>query len=441
MLLMYRRSGMATRVFIRNFGCTANLADGEVLAGCLAQAGFELVAAEALADVVVYNSCAVKGPTENRVVDALQRVPASKKVVVAGCLPQVSFERLQREVRFDGVVGAGVGCGVVDVVRRVVAGEHVVELQNANVALSSLELPRIRLSRVVSLVPVGSGCLGSCAYCCVVHARGRLRSYRVDEVVERVRGDVAGGAKEVWLTSQDVACYGLDIGSNVARLLQAVCAVEGEFRVRVGMMTPNILQPFLDELVETYRNAKVFKFVHLPVQSGDDGVLAKMRRFYTAAEFRAMVATFRAVFPDLTLSTDVICGFPGESALAIENTLNLLREVKPDVVNVSKFFARPKTAAWEMRDEAVERGEIKRRSTETAALAKQLALGRNQRWVSWSGEILVDEKGKVAGSWVGRNFAYKPIAVKCEADLLGKTVQVKIVKGFSTHLLGQIKQP
>jgi threonylcarbamoyladenosine tRNA methylthiotransferase CDKAL1 len=438
---MYRRSGMATRVFIRNFGCTANLADGEVLAGCLAQAGFELVAAEALADVVVYNSCAVKGPTENRVLDALQHVPSGKKVVVAGCLPSVNFERLAREVLFDGVVGAGVGCGVVDVVRRVAAGEHVVQLQDANTVLPGLGLPRVRLSRVVSLVPVGSGCLGSCAYCCVVHARGRLRSYSVQEVVERVRTDVAAGAREIWLTSQDMACYGLDKGTNLVRLLQAVCAVEGDFRVRVGMMTPNILKPFLGELLETYRSEKVFKFAHLPIQSGDDGVLKRMRRFYTAAEFRNVVDAFRAAFPDVTLSTDVICGFPGESDAAFENTLKLLREVKPDVVNVSKFFARPKTAAWEMREEAVERGEIKRRSTEAATLAKQLALERNQRWVGWSGEILVDEKGKVAGSWVGRNFAYKPIAVKSEEDLLGKTVHVKVVKAFSTHLQGQIVQP
>jgi threonylcarbamoyladenosine tRNA methylthiotransferase CDKAL1 len=440
MLHMYRRSSMAIRVFIRSFGCTANLADGEVLAGCLAAAGFELAACESLADVVVYNSCAVKGPTENRVIDALQRVPMDKRVVVAGCLPAVSFERLQREVRFDGVVGAGVGCGVVDVVRRVVAGEHVVELQQ-EAKLPRLLLPRVRLSRVVSLVPVGSGCLGSCAYCCVVHARGRLRSYSVDEIMERVRADVASGAKEIWLTSQDMACYGLDIGSNLARLLRAVCAVEGDFRVRVGMMTPNIVKPFLSELIEAYRNDEVFKFVHLPVQSGDDKVLAKMRRFYTAAEFRNMVDAFRAALPDVTLSTDVICGFPGETADAFENTLTLLRGVRPDVVNVSKFFARPKTPAWDMRSEAVERGEIKRRSTEAAVLAKQLSLERNHRWVGWRGEILVDEQGKVAGSWVGRNFAYKPIAVKSDTDLLGKTVQVKVVKASSTYLLGQIGQP
>jgi tRNA A37 methylthiotransferase MiaB len=205
------------------------------------------------------------------------------------------------------------------------------------------------------------------------------------------------------------------------------------------MMTPNIVEPILPQVIEAFRSEKVYKFVHLPVQAGDDEVLKKMRRFYTVDEFKAIVAAFRNALPQLTLSTDVICGFPGETEEAFENTLKLIGEVKPDVVNVSKFFARPKTAAMKMQGEFVERGEIKRRSTMAAQLAKQTAFERNQQWLGWTGEILVDEKGKVAGSWIGRNFAYKPVTVKSSADLLGKTLQVKIVKAFSTHLSATIK--
>jgi tRNA A37 methylthiotransferase MiaB len=113
--------------------------------------------------------------------------------------------------------------------------------------------------------------------------------------------------------------------------------------------------------------------------------------------------------------------------------------VKPDIVNVSKFFARPRTAAAEMHDAFVEPREIKRRSTEAAKLVKRVSLERNQRWVGWSGEVLVDEKGKVPGSWIGRNFAYKPVAVKSSADLLGETLRVKVVKAFSTHLAGTVE--
>ena len=426
------------RVFVKSFGCSANLADGEVLAGCLAKAGYELADSASEASVVVYNTCAVKGPTENRIVEILRRVPKGKKVIVAGCLPLISYERLCREVRFDGAVGPAAGEGIVEVVRRVMQGEKVVALEGALNAKPELSLPRLRGNPVVSVVPVNYGCLGACAYCCVVFARGHLRSYAVKEVAERVRKDVAAGAREFWVTSQDTACYGRDIGTDLAILLDAVCDVEGDFKVRVGMMTPNMVTDILDDLIDAFKSEKVFKFVHLPVQSGDDEVLRRMRRFYTVSEFKEVVGVFRRVFPEVTLATDVICGFPGESREAFENTLGLIGEVKPDVVNVSKFFARPRTAAADMRDAFVDLAEIKRRSTEAAKLAKQIALERNQRWIGWAGGVLIDEKGKVPGSWVGRNLAYKPIAVKSSKALLGEKLQVRVSKAFSTYLAGTI---
>lgn len=427
------------RVLVKNYGCSANLADGEVLAGCLAKAGYELAASASEADVAIYNTCAVKGPTENRIIETLRRVPPDKKVIVAGCLPLINFERLRREVRFDGAVGPAAGERIVDVVRRVLGGEKVVALEAALDAKPELSLPRLKSNPVISVIPVSYGCLGACAYCCVVFARGRLRSYTIKDVTERVQRDLAADAKEFWVTSQDMACYGRDIGTNLTALIKALGDVEGDFRVRVGMMTPNLAQDMLDDLIDAFKNEKVFKFVHLPVQSGDDQVLKRMRRFYTAQDFRELVDAFRAAFPEVTLATDVICGFPGETQKAFENTLKLIGEVKPDIVNVSKFFARPRTAAAEMHDVFVEPTEIKRRSTEAAKLIKRISLERNQRWIGWAGEVLVDEKGKVPGSWIGRNFAYKPVTVKSSADLLGKTLQVKVVKAFSTYLAGTVE--
>jgi threonylcarbamoyladenosine tRNA methylthiotransferase CDKAL1 len=216
------------QVFIRSFGCSANTADSEVLAGCLAEAGFQLTASESEADVLVYNTCAVKGPTENRIINALKHAPKDKKLVVAGCLPMISFERLLREARFDGVVGPAVGKDIVDVVLRVLAGEKVVDLSALN-GKPLLSLPRHRSNPVVSVVPVNYGCLGSCAYCCVVFARGHLRSYSISEVAQRVQGDFALGAREFWVTSQDTACYGRDLGSNLAELLEALGGLAGEF--------------------------------------------------------------------------------------------------------------------------------------------------------------------------------------------------------------------
>ncbi len=426
-------------VFVKNYGCSANLADSEVLAGCLAKAGYTLVDSASEADVIIYNTCGVKGPTENRVIAALKRTPEKRKLVVAGCLPLISFERLCREVRFNGVVGPAAGDRIVDIVNSVLAGKKVVALKGASNAKPLLSLPHLRSNPVVSVVPVSYGCLGSCAYCCVVSARGRLRSYKVNEIAERARKDLAAGVKEFWLTSQDTACYGKDIDTNLAILLEAFADIKGDFQVRVGMMTPNSVKVILTNLIQSFKSRKIFKFIHLPVQSGDDSVLRNMNRFYSVQDFREIVDAFRIVFPKITVATDVICGFPGETREAFENTLDLINEVKPDVINVSKFFARPGTRAAEMYDEIVEPAEIKRRSSEVARLVKNVSLARNQRWVSWKGEVLVDEKGKIPGSWIGRNFAYKPITLKSSANLLGKLVRVKIVKAFSTYLSGKIE--
>jgi MiaB/RimO family radical SAM methylthiotransferase len=272
----------------------------------------------------------------------------------------------------------------------------------------------------------------------VVFARGHLRSYGIKEIVERVKKDLTSGVREFWVTAQDTACYGRDMGTNLAELLHAICDVEGDFRVRVGMMTPNMVVDILDDQIQVFKSEKIFKFIHLPVQSGDDQILERMRRFYSVEDFRKIVDAFRACFSEVTLATDVICGFPGESEEAFEKTLQLIEDVKPDIVNVSKFFARPRTAAAEMQEDFVSFQEIKRRSSIAAELASKVAFEINQRWIGWTGEIFVDEVGKISGSWVGRNFAYKPIAVKSDDNLLGKTLHVKVVRAFSTHLEGEV---
>jgi MiaB-like tRNA modifying enzyme len=421
------------RVYVKSFGCSANLADGEVIAGCISGAGFEVVDDPEDAEILVYNTCAVKSPTENRVIDLLKRVPEGKRLVVAGCLPLINFERLEREVDFDGVVGPAPSAGVVEVLCRVAKGKKVVSF--GSFSLPSLGLPRIPVNPVVSVVPISYGCLGDCAYCCVRFARGPLRSNPVDEVVERVKADLVSGVKEVWLTSQDTACYGLDINTNLSELLNAVCMIEGDFLVRVGMMNPNHVLGMLDELVEAFKCEKVFKFLHLPVQSGDDEVLGLMNRRYSADEFKAVVCAFREQIPRLTLSTDIICGFPGESAEAFERTKQLVAEVEPDVVNVSKFFARPRTPAESLVP--ISSKELNRRSRETAELSRRISFEKNRAWIGWEGRVLFDEKGK-GESWMGRNFAYKPVVAKSCESLLGRFADVRVVGAFPTYLEAEI---
>ncbi len=419
----------STRVYVKSFGCPTNLADGEVIAGCLSKAGFDIVEGVHNADILVYNTCAVKAPTENRMVDILRKAPRDKRLVVTGCLPLINFERLKAEVDFDGVVGPAPGAKIVEVVRRVGRGEKVVTL--VRYSKPSLGLPKIPINGITGIIPINYGCLGACSYCCVIFARGRLRSYPLDEIVEGVKRDLVHGAGEIWLTSQDTACYGKDIGTNLADLMRRICEDKGKFFVRVGMMTPNQALEILDELIEEFKDAKIFKFLHLPVQSGDDEVLRLMNRFYTVDDFKEIVQAFRKEIPKITVATDVICGFPSENREAFKQTMKLIKEIQPDIVNVSKFFPRPNTPAREMRLLPPE--EVKERSKNMAELSRRISLERNRAWINWEGTVIFDERGKEK-SWVGRNFAYKPMVTKADEFLLGKFVKVRVVKAFPTYL-------
>jgi threonylcarbamoyladenosine tRNA methylthiotransferase CDKAL1 len=427
-------------ILVKSYGCSTNLADGAVLMGCLAQAGYELTESLSSADIVVLNTCAVKGPTEDRMIEVANRIARGKRLIVTGCLPLINLERLRKEVTVDGVLGPGAAGKVVDVVRRVSNGEIVIDIEGSLDEAPRPTLPRVQLNRVISTVPVSYGCLGSCSYCCVVLARGRLRSCALEEVVQRVETDLVAGFKEFWVTGQDTACYGMDHGSNLAQLLDCVCAIDGEFKIRVGMMTANNALKILEKLIHAFENNKIFKFLHLPVQSGDDGVLQRMCRPYSVNDFKRIVRAFRERFPDLTLATDVICGFPGESEEAFERTLQLLEEVRPDIVNISKFFPRPKTPAAEMQKDFLKLSEISQRSRRASMLASRLSLASNQRWIGWTGEVLIDEIGKLSGSLVGRNFAYKPVAIIGRDSLLGKSVRARVVQAFPTYLGAELVQ-
>jgi len=423
---------------VKSYGCSANLADSEIIIGCLNEAGFKQANSIMEADIVIYNTCAVKGPTENRVISALKKIPKNKKIIVSGCLPLINFNRLKREISFDGAIGPAPGKKIVNFVQMVINGEHVVELDNNFDSKPKLSLPKIKSNHLISIIPINYGCLGSCSYCCVVFARGKLRSYSIKEIKDRVKKDLKNGVKEFWLTSQDAGCYGEDLDTNIVELLESLTKIKRDFYLRIGMMNPNRVLPKLKPLITIFQNPKVFKFLHVPVQSGDNKILEKMQRFYTTQQFKNIIKTFRSSIPKITIATDVICGFPSESIQAFEKTLNLINDVKPDIVNISKFFARPKTKAKQMLSYSVDLKEINRRSKKTALLSKKISFERNKLWTNWSGEILIDEKGKIPNSWIGRNYAYKPIVVKSSKSLLGRKIKIKIEKPFPTYLSGKI---
>jgi len=424
-------------VFIKNYGCASNTADAETIAGCLKQAGYPLSTNETEADIIIYNTCAVKGPTENRIISDIKQTPKNKKIILTGCLPKISLERLTKEVHFDAATGPSTGKELPNIIQQILQNQKPILLTPPK-EKPPLTLPKLPTNPLISIIPINNGCLGKCSYCCVVHARGHLQSYTIPQITQRIQTDHQTGYQEFWLTSQDTASYGQDINTNLAELLHTIQTIPGNFYIRIGMMTPNLVTPIQPQLINALKNPRIFKFLHLPLQSGDNTILADMNRFYTAEDFQTITQTFKETFPNLTLATDIIVGFPGETTHAFNNTLNILKKTQPDIINVSKFFARPKTPAWHIREGLVDKEEIKHRSTLTAELAKQISTQRNKTWIGWSGEVLVDEKGKIPNTWISRNFAYKPIVIQSNTLLLGKTLQVEIVDASQTYLKGKI---
>jgi MiaB/RimO family radical SAM methylthiotransferase len=200
-------------------------------------------------------------------------------------------------------------------------------------------------------------------------------------------------------------------------------------------MNPTHIKPILEKLVEVYKHPKVYRFIHIPVQSGSDRILRKMRRGYKTREFVRIVEEFRKL-PNVTLSTDIIVGFPGESEEDFNKTLELVKRIKPDIVNVSKFGVRPKTEASRMKQ--LDNKIVKERSKKLADLVRKIGLEKNKEWVSKECEILITERGKRRNQFVGRNESYKPVIVEGKNNLMGRFLKVRISDFDFTHMDAEI---
>jgi MiaB-like tRNA modifying enzyme len=419
-------------VYAENYGCAANTFDFEVLLGLMASLNYHTTKDIDSADIILMNTCGVKKPTEDRIIGRLRKLSQTRKpLIIAGCLPKINFKAILKAApNFSAVLDPRSIDKILVAIKSAENGETGRIFFSEKPALK-LKQPKINLKLPIDIIAISEGCAGACAFCCVRFARGTLSSFPKESVVESLGQAVQKGAKEIWLTSQDTGAYGLEIKSNLAELLKKCCKVKGKFWIRVGMMNPDHILPILEELIDAYKDERVFKFLHLPVQSGDNDILQRMNRRYSINDYKAIIQEFRKELPDFTLSTDVICGFPSETKEAFKETLNLIEEVKPDIVNISRFFPRPNTLAESMEQIDVE--EVKTRSRMLTRLIKKLALEKNRKWVRWTGEVLIDEKGK-GQSWIGRNFAYKPIVVKDNSILLGRFMNVKITRVLSTYL-------
>ncbi|MBT3984665.1 tRNA (N(6)-L-threonylcarbamoyladenosine(37)-C(2))-methylthiotransferase [archaeon] len=323
------------KVFVKTFGCTLNQRDSENIVGILQKNGFEIGED---ADIVIVNTCGVKSTTQNKVISYINSL--DKPVYVGGCLPRMlDLKKLTPNVK--GYFDTNSIKKLVEQIKDELFENFSLEKENR------LNMEIVRNSKDVAIIPISQGCLGNCTYCSVRFARGSLKSYSEEEILEEVRS--VKDYKKIYLTSQDTGCYGNDRGTDLISLLKKVISIEGKFKVRLGMANPEHILPILKELIEVYKSDKIIKFIHIPVQSGSNKVLKEMGRKYSVEQFKKIVKAFREEIKDIHISTDIIVGFPSESDKDFQGTLDLLEDIKPEVLNVSKFAPRPKTEAANMK--------------------------------------------------------------------------------------------
>ncbi|PIN74010.1 2-methylthioadenine synthetase [Candidatus Woesearchaeota archaeon CG10_big_fil_rev_8_21_14_0_10_45_16] len=423
-----------TSFYIETYGCSHNFSDSdsERMAGLLKEARFEHKESLEDADIIVFNTCTVEGPTADAFFTRLESIKKEhpyKLIIITGCIPQTDPERLKG---FALVGTKAIHC-IVEVVEEALNNNTVQMLEAGE--MPPLDLPKVRKNPIVEIIPLNLGCLNACTFCKTKSARGNLTSYPTEEIINLAKRSVKEGVKEIWLTSQDTMCYGFDIKTNLAELLQKLVEIPGDFKIRVGMGNPVHLLKIKDELIPLFNHPKVFKFIHLPMQAGSDKVLRDMQRGNTTDEFLNLVKRVKEEIPHITLATDIIVGFPTETEDDFWQTLEVVRKTSPDIISMSRFWPQPKTPAAEMEPIPLE--EMKRRTKVLMDIFHNISTLQNERWLGWQGEILIDEKGTQENQWIGRNEAYKQVLVDGNFSL-GQKVKVRIDKTTTFDLKGKV---
>ena len=418
------------KIFVEAYGCSASFADSEMISGLIINGGHTLATNSVESDLNLIVTCSVKDSTANKMMHRIKSLK-TKPLIVAGCLPKAEKDNVEKFTENASLLGPNSLGKTLDVINSTLIGRKQIALEDSD--LSKIGLPKVRLNPTVGIVEIASGCMSECTFCQTKLSKGDLTSYRLGDIVRQVETEIKEGCKEVWLTSTDNGCYGFDIGTDLPTLVNAVSEIPKDFMIRVGMMNPMYMPRIKQNLIESYDNEKVFKFLHIPVQSGSDKVLNDMKRGHTSETFREIVKKTKERFENFTISTDIIVGFPSETEEDFQKTITLLDETKPDVVNLSKYSARPGTDAAELKQ--IDAAEIKRRSKVIFDQINKISLKSNEKWIGWKGKVLFDENTEEGIK--GRNYAYKPISIDEKVNI-GQSHIVEITKATRKRLIGKI---
>jgi tRNA-2-methylthio-N6-dimethylallyladenosine synthase len=426
------------RYFIWTIGCQMNKAESQQIAGYLDSAGYRATTSFANADLVVLNTCVVRQSAENKVLGTLSLLKGLKnehlnlQILVTGCLVNSDNRELKRRFpHVDLLFKPG------DYPELIAWGQK----QGIPIEQRLLRYPRNDAGMTPSpcaLIPIIQGCDNFCSYCIVPYRRGREVSRPLEEIVCEVGELTRRGIKEVTLVGQNVDSYGHDLPEHpdLADLLKELNSIDDLARIRFLTNHPKDISL---KLIATMASlSKVCGHLELPVQSGDNDILKAMRREYTVERYRELVHIIRHNVPQVSLSTDIIVGFPGETEEQFEHSLSLVREMKFDVIHVAAYSPRPGTIAWREYQDNIPVEVKKERLTKIEELQTAIASEINSQLRRQEVEVLVE--GKKGGKWFGRTRSNKLVFFEDASDWLGQLAKIQIEKTSPWSLRGQTEK-
>ena len=422
-------------VSIETHGCKLNQADSSLLAWRFAQAGFRLVPAGEPADVHVLNSCTVTHIADRKArqaLRALRRRSPDATIVVTGCYSQRDPKALEALDEIDLVIG---NTGKDDLVQQVVDWRGITAVPCATGAESDAFSPHIARTR--AMVKIQEGCDQVCSYCIVPRVRGRERSIPPEVIVEDINRYASYGYQEVILTGTQLGSYGFDLeGMGLAGLLRVVLADTDVPRIRVSSLQP---QELGDGILDLWTDSRLCPHFHIPLQSGSDSVLSRMRRMYTSIQYRESIDTVRRCVPDVSITADLMVGFPGETDSEFEETYTLCKQVGFARMHVFPFSVRPGTSAAHLIG-PVEPGIKAGRTQQLLALSDSQSTRFRQRFLDTVRPVLWEGRGEGSGSdeWSGLTDNYIRVQARSSSDLTGRLTPARLASLHNGIVLAEV---
>lgn len=443
-IIKARAMGAVPMAYIRTYGCQQNVADGEKIKGILAEMGFSFTEAPEDADFILFNTCAVREHAEDRVfgnIGALKNVKRRRPsvlIAVCGCMTEQEHvaERLKKSFPFvDIVFGTNAVHRLPEMMYTALTDSKRVFLRGEQESGVVEGLPVRRDKTSHAWVTVMTGCDNFCSYCIVPYVRGREKSRKPENIIEEFRGLVEAGYKEITLLGQNVNSYGkgLDEPVNFAQLLKRLDSIEGDYRIRFMTSHPKDASPELFDVMAESRH--IPHFIHLPFQSGNDRVLREMNRRYDREKYLSLIRYARKVMPDVSFTSDVIVGFPGETYEEFQDTLSLIEEV--EFTNLFTFIYSPRvgTKAASMPD-PVSHEEKTKWFAELLRVQEQIAARRGQSMIGTTERVLIEGREEKSGLLSGRTAGSLVVLFPGEDSRIGTFETVKITEARGLQLKG-----